>query len=217
VNRAGEHFLASTALPQDQDGHIPLCRPTGASDGDTDAAAIPGNVFEPFDVLRALAAEELELGIGITQDLRDKIDNQIERDLADPGSSLVGLIEGSWVVLALAQEQPDGSHRRRAGAQMDAQLLAFYSGQANDGRQFGIHDAEDLRIVDRIVDLDGVQHRRAANPAPVQPVAHAAMAGQQVHFIEMLLIEKALERPCLAHQGRRWVQARKHFALLIGR
>jgi hypothetical protein len=91
VDGAGEHLLAGAAFPQDQDGHVSPRRPAGASHGDPDATAIPGNVLEPFDVLGALAGEELELDIGVAQDLGDIVHDQVEGDLGDPGPPLVGL------------------------------------------------------------------------------------------------------------------------------
>ena len=94
-------------------------------------------------------ASRLQPGVGVPQDLRHVIHHEVERDARDPGFALVGLVEGRRVVLALAQQQPDGRHRRRAGAEMHAQIDAVGAGNADDGGKFGIDHPEDLRVVGR--------------------------------------------------------------------
>ena len=79
----GEELLARAALAQDQDRHIPPGNTRGPADGVPDLRAVPDDRLEALHLLRALAGEPLELGVGIPQDLRHVVDDQVERDLGD--------------------------------------------------------------------------------------------------------------------------------------
>ena len=100
---------------------------------------------------------------------------------------------------------------------MHAQVEGVRSGHADDGGEFGIDHLEDFRVVGRVSQLDGVQHRVAAEPFQVMPVLHGAVVAEKMHFIELLLIEQAFQRPRLVRHGLRRIQPLQHFILLAGR
>ena len=69
----------------------------------------------------------------------------------DPGFALVGLEEGRRVVLALAEQQPDRRHRRRARAEVHAQVEPRAArGTLTTEASSASTTLEDLRVVGRV-------------------------------------------------------------------
>ena len=192
VDGPGELLFARAAFAEEKHRHIPQCSPPSQSHRNPKVVAFADDALESLDVLRALAGEQLQPSVGVSQHLRDEIHNEIERNVRDPGFALVGLIEGRRVVLALAEQQPDRRHRRRAGAEMHAQVEAVRTGDADDGGKFGIDHLEDFRVVGRVGQLDRMQHGLAAEPFQVMPVLDGAVVAQKMNFIELLLVQQAL-------------------------
>ena len=74
------------------------------------------------------------------------VDRQVKRDRGDPGPASESLIE-SRRVAGLAQQQPDGRHRGRTGAEVQAQFDLGPVGPLADLGQFGIGNPENRDVV----------------------------------------------------------------------
>ena len=130
----------------------------------------PTIASKPCDVLRALAGEALQPGVGVPQDLRDEVHHEVERDLGHPGFALVGLVEGRRVVLALAEQQPDRRHGGVPGLRCMQRSSRCGARDVDDRGQFGVDDLEDLGVVGRIGELHGMEDGIAAEPLHVRAV-----------------------------------------------
>ena len=131
--------------------------------------------------------------VRIAQDFRNHVDRQIERNLRDPRLAAVGLVERRRVA-GLAEQQPHGRHRGRAGAQVQAQfgfgpVLPFA-----DLGQLARRRSGRWRRSPWVVQLNRDQFRIHRQPIPIPACPNRAVVAQQTHFVERLRGQQRLGR-----------------------
>jgi DGQHR domain-containing protein len=119
----------------------------------------------------------------------------------DPGRSLVRLVERRRVA-GFPQEQPDGGHRRRPGAEVQAQFDLRPVLALADFAKEAVGRLVDRGVVGRPGELDEERIDRAPQPAPVVHSQLAGAGAEEDDFLKRLAIEQGPDRPPLTRRRK---------------
>jgi hypothetical protein len=122
VNGAGEKLLSRAAFSQNQNRNVTQSSFLRSSNSQPDGPALADDSFEPGDFVGTSRRQMLQINVRITQDLRNKIGNKVERYICLPRPALVRL-KKSGEIPALAQQHPNRRHGGRAGTEVDTELI----------------------------------------------------------------------------------------------
>src|SRR5206468_2756379 len=91
--------------------------PLGPAHRVTYGSRVASDILEPFDFAWAFGCQVLKVRVRVFENLRDDVNGQVKRHLGDPGFPGEGLIESSRVT-SFPEQEPNGGHRWRAGAEV---------------------------------------------------------------------------------------------------
>ena len=192
VDGVREHLFARAALAEQQDRSASQGGSLRAADDVANHAALADNVLEPGDVLWAFRRQMLKMTVGVSQEIRQHVDRQVERNFRDPGlpSELEAAGSGDprrARIASLAEQQPHGRHRRSPRTQMQTKFGVAPSRSLTQLREFGIGDAINRHVVRRLGQFDGNDGRRLRiEPFQIPLISCLRIVAQQPDFVELL-------------------------------
>jgi hypothetical protein len=121
VDGPGEQLLAGAGLALEQDRDGPRGDMAGAAEEAGHRLAAVDDGGELGDLGRQGGAVALERGVRAAQEVGDQLGGELEGDRRGLDPVLAGGLDQLGRIAGLAEDQPDGGHGRRAGAQVKGQ------------------------------------------------------------------------------------------------
>jgi hypothetical protein len=135
VDGPGEHLLAGAGLALEEDRDAAGGDEAGAGDEAGHDLAAVDDGGELGDLGRRGGAVALEGGVGAAQEVGDELGGDLERDGGGLDPVLAGGLDQLGRVAGLAEDDPDGGHRRGARAQVEHEAGAGAAERAGRRRR----------------------------------------------------------------------------------
>ena len=145
--------------------------------------------------------------VGVAEDLRDHVDRQVERNFGDPRLAGESLVE-SRRIASLAEQQPHGGHRRRAGTQVQAEFRFGPWISVADLGQFAVGNSVDRGVVRGLVqnNLNQIGFNTQPSNKPLAPLG--GIIAEQPDFVERLRRQQRLGRAEISVLGQNAAELR---------